>query len=82
MATRREPPETRLALLDSVLADGARTRRALALMLGGAVAFTVALAPVLVCLLLFGVAGTVAVGGTGTILTAGLALIRRHRSRR
>jgi hypothetical protein len=79
MATKRDPPKTALALLDGVLGDSARTGRALLLMLGGSLALTLALAPILAALLLFGTAGAVAVGGMGTVLTTGLALRRRRR---
>lgn len=77
MATKRDPPKTALALLDAILGDTARTSRALLLMLGGSLALTVALAPILAALILFGTTGAVAVSSVGTALATGLAL-RRH----
>ncbi|HEV2778789.1 MAG TPA: hypothetical protein VGX25_05255 [Actinophytocola sp.] len=73
MPTRPEPPKTGLGLLDSILGDPARARRAVFLMLAGAVAVGFVLAPVLIVVCLFGTTGAVAVGGVGTLATAGCA---------
>jgi hypothetical protein len=82
MPTKPEPPKTGIALLDSVLGDAARTRRAVCLLLTAALALAVVSVPVLVLLYLGGTAGAAAVGGAGALTTAGIAarkLSRRGR---
>lgn len=77
MPVKPEPPKTGIALLDSVLGDAARTRRAVCLLLASALALTVVLVPVLAVLYLGGTAGAAAVGSAGALTTAGIAA-RKH----
>ncbi len=82
MPAKPEPPKTGIALLDSVLGDPARTRRAVCLMLASALALALVLAPALVLIFLCGTPGAAAVGSAGAVATAGITarrLLRRGR---
>ncbi|MET8998737.1 hypothetical protein [Amycolatopsis sp. Hca4] len=79
MPAKPEPPKTGIALLDSVLGDAARTRRAVCLLLAAAVSMAVALIPVLAVLYLGGPTGAAAAGGVGALTTAGVAAWKRLR---
>jgi hypothetical protein len=82
LAERSQPPKTLMALLDRILGDPARTRRAVCLMVAGAVALAVALGPLLLVVSLFGPTGAAAVGGVGALTTTAVAARRALAARR
>lgn len=72
-------PTTVLSLLHSIVDDPGRTRRAIYLLLAGALASVLLVGPLVLLVCLFGTTGVAVFGGLGALVGSGTVIQRRRR---